>query len=175
MSPSILLSSSDPSITQTAPPSVPLPKKKSDPAKKKALWALSSPSTPQIDAESLLTAADKQRPVPTCEPVGTTVWRRKACKGCTCGLAEVDAEKATVTQVVVVDQNGDGSVVKEQQQRSEKERLQEAAKNAPFATSGCGSCFLGDAFRCAGCPYIGLPAFKPGEKVEIDLGMDDDI
>ena len=24
-------------------------------------------------------------------------------------------------------------------------------------------------------PYPGLPAFKPGEKVEIEVGMDDDI
>jgi len=34
--------------------------------------------------------------------------------------------------------------------------------------SGCGKCSLGDSFRCGSCPYKGLPAFKLGDKLNLD-------
>lgn len=65
--------------------------------------------------------------------------KRKPCKDCTCGLADMndDAPAAPVQQ----------------------------------PGKGCGSCALGDAFRCASCPYLGLPPFNPGEKVEVPSSL----
>lgn len=93
--------------------------------------------------------------MPTCEPINPNAppRRKKACKGCTCGLAELEEDEKKNAKVVLVDGSQDGEAIVVEQ--SEKERLLNAARAAPKATSSCGSCFLGDAFRCRGCPFLG--------------------
>ena len=85
--------------------------------------------------------------------------RRRACKDCTCGLKEkferedafkrADADKALSTMKLGADD------------------LAEVDFTVQGKVGSCGNCSLGDAFRCDGCPYIGLPAFKPGEEVRL--------
>lgn len=85
--------------------------------------------------------------------------RRRACKDCTCGLAQrleaednqkrADADKALQTLKLQADD------------------LAEVDFTVQGKVGSCGNCSLGDAFRCDGCPYIGLPAFKPGEEVRL--------
>jgi hypothetical protein len=138
---------------------VQLPRRSNNNSARKALWALNSPATPPIDSSSLLTASDRARPVPTCEPVTNGAPRRKkACKNCSCGLGELEAEELSSRKVVLLDlvgENGSTVEVAAGGEETEKERLAKAAKAASKATSSCGSCFLGDAFRCASCPYMG--------------------
>ncbi|KAK9386932.1 cytokine-induced anti-apoptosis inhibitor 1, Fe-S biogenesis-domain-containing protein [Lipomyces mesembrius] len=96
-----------------------------------------------------------------CQPTGKR--RKKACKDCTCGLKELElqeqeARRANQSQVFALS-------------------LDDTAEidfTVPGKTGSCGNCSLGDAFRCDGCPYLGLPPFKEGEVVNLDaLGADD--
>ncbi|XP_024603259.1 anamorsin isoform X1 [Neophocaena asiaeorientalis asiaeorientalis] len=112
-----------------------------DPAAAK-LWTLSAndmedESVDLIDSDELLDPEDMKKPDPASLRAASCGEgkKRKACKNCTCGLAE----------------------------ELEKEKLRDQISSQP--KSACGNCYLGDAFRCASCPYLGMPAFRPGEKV----------
>ncbi|KAM6946293.1 anamorsin [Aplochiton taeniatus] len=93
-----------------------------------------------VDSDALLDAEDLKKPDPASLKASCGVGagqKKKACKNCTCGLAEELETKG-------------------------------GQKSSAQPKSACGSCYLGDAFRCASCPYLGMPAFKPGEKIVLD-------
>ncbi|CAK8696025.1 anamorsin homolog [Clavelina lepadiformis] len=121
-------------------PTTPLDKNTVSEAKK--VWSLSAmdmndDDVDLIDDNSLLNEDDLIKPDAASLKVscGSGDRPKKACKNCSCGLAE---------------------------------ELESGKKPQPKAvTSACGSCYLGDAFRCASCPYLGMPAFKPGEKISL--------
>ncbi|KAJ2076992.1 electron carrier [Coemansia sp. RSA 988] len=107
------------------------------------------------DQDGLLAAEDLARPdaASLVRPDGTKP-RRKPCKNCTCGLA-------------------DGGEVNEDTVCGPADKPKKPRKPIDVVNvkSSCGSCSLGDAFRCTSCPYLGMPAFKPGEKVALGGSM----
>jgi len=107
-------------------------------AEKAAIWSLDDLDDDEvdlIDPDTLIDEEDLKKPEAASLRVCGTTGKRKACKDCSCGLAEdLAGGKAITTKSV---------------------------------NSSCGSCYLGDAFRCASCPYLGMPAFKPGEKIQL--------
>jgi len=109
----------------------------------KKIWSLSAMDMNDDDVElinddDLLDEADLLKPSADSlkRDCGTGPNKpKKACKDCSCGLAE-ELEAGNTPKPKTVE-------------------------------SSCGSCYLGDAFRCGSCPYLGLPAFKPGEKISL--------
>lgn len=80
--------------------------------------------------------------------------KRRACKNCVCGLSQKEEAEARMAAA------GGGSAVK----------LSADDKEDEAPSGGCGSCSLGDAFRCSSCPYLGKPAWKnEGDKVKLQL------
>ena len=76
---------------------------------------------------------------------------RKPCDNCSCGRAEIYAAE---------------------QAGMDSAEPKKTTAQAP--SSACGKCNLGDAFRCASCPFLGKPAFKAGEE-HVVLQMTDDL
>ncbi|KAI1336571.1 Fe-S cluster assembly protein dre2 [Xylariaceae sp. FL0016] len=113
-----------------------------------------------IDEDTLLTEEDLNKPLAIpAECVPKVGKRRRACKDCTCGLAErIAAEDA---------EKRNDADAKLQTLKLGSEDLNEVDFTVQGKVGSCGNCSLGDAFRCDGCPYIGLPAFKPGEEIRL--------
>ncbi|XP_054286865.1 anamorsin homolog [Macrosteles quadrilineatus] len=112
--------------------------KKAVPTSVAAVWKLEDTVEDDlIDDDQLLDEEDLKKPDPASLKVCGTTGKRKACKNCSCGLADELASEG------------------------------EKKEPAETKTSSCGNCYLGDAFRCSSCPYLGMPAFKPGEKIQL--------
>ena len=77
--------------------------------------------------------------------------KRKACKNCSCGRAEVEAEEEAGKRAAMTEE-----------------------KKEEFKSS-CGNCYLGDAYRCAGCPMLGQPAQAPPGSTTVKLDLTSDI
>ena len=103
-----------------------------------------------VDEDALLAPLDEAKTISGCGPLDDQ-GKRRACANCTCGLAEQQASKdITETDYPV----------------SLDDKMARA--------SGCGGCSRGDAFRCASCPFLGKPAFEPGQE-RLVLSMSDDL
>ena len=84
---------------------------------------------------------DNESKTETFAGAGDRIMAGKPCADCTCGKKELfEGAKA------------DGHI----------KELENGA-----VESACGKCYLGDAFRCASCPYLGKPAFEAGDKVKL--------
>lgn len=115
-----------------------------------SVWTVNNIDEDLIDEDDLL--EDDDLIAPTVPQVDCETGKKKACKNCTCGRAEQEQEEEKLS----------------------REAKMELIRNG--VVTGCGSCGLGDAFRCESCPFLGMPKFVPGSASgSIALDLNDDI
>ncbi|KAF9360020.1 Anamorsin [Mortierella sp. AD094] len=147
---------------------------------KTAVWTISANDQDDEDAElededNLLDESDLIKPTkeqleaPECGP---NSLKKKKCKNCTCGMESEGEPDEEQQDVEMSDASSAGPVPTEAIVASKGNRWKESAITEVVPKelqpkSSCGNCYLGDAFRCGSCPYIGMPAFQPGEKVQL--------
>lgn len=105
--------------------------------------------------------------IPTTAQGTVETKKKRACKNCSCGLKEeeeMEARKLAENKVVLNLSTNELAETEEDEHKSHD--------GDEHGSGGCGNCARGDAFRCAHCPYLGLPAFTPGTKPQIKFQDD---
>ncbi|KAG0241116.1 cytokine-induced anti-apoptosis inhibitor 1, Fe-S biogenesis-domain-containing protein [Mortierella sp. GBAus27b] len=165
----------------TTTAAAPKPKAAPSTVNKTAVWTISANDDDDAeleDEDDLLDETDLVKPTreqleaPECGP---NSLKKKKCKNCTCGMEEeeeepeqeVNSSAGPVPKEAIVTSSG---------AKWKASAITEVVPKALQPKSSCGNCYLGDAFRCGSCPYLGMPAFQPGEKVQLGGSMlKDDI
>jgi hypothetical protein len=112
-------------------------------------WGSSDDSAGLVDENELLNDGIVAPTEYDCGSSDDVAGKRRACKNCSCGLAELEAAE-------------------------EAKGSAGALPTEPKMKSNCGNCSKGDAFRCASCPFLGKPAFESGTE-KLVLSLQDDI
>jgi len=93
-----------------------------------------------VDDDALLAAAVPVSEAAVKQKESDCSTKPRACKNCSCGRAEMEAAVLSGAPLPVI-----------------------SDEELKSSVSSCGNCAKGDAFRCAGCPYLGKPAFAADE------------
>ena len=117
---------------------------------KQAIAKVAAAAPPTIDEDSLLTEEDRIAKAPREEEQDCSK-KKRACKNCICGRAELERIQIEGGVPAGVDP-------------------------AEMPSGGCGGCSKGDAFRCANCPFLGKPGWTADAATgKVTLGLTDDI
>jgi hypothetical protein len=158
----LIITTNELSSTSTNSTSLPLRNSTSRTAKA-SLWAFTAPikgtQSITIDESTLLTQQDLQRPTLIKRDDCDVKKTRKACKNCSCGLAELLLDEEEQDDLVQAGFEPSSLSLPSSTETALPgvggEKKKGVRKIKSTVTSSCGNCYLGDAFRCGGCPYLG--------------------